>query len=854
MSAVPSLRSAARGVAALLLAFWPSIASAQALPDPTHQPDSVDIVAGAQYKAGGLHRFLFGNGYRDRWTTSIEVPVLDLHTFAGGLRPLKEGGGYQTKSLRLVSARGVEYAFRSVDKPGVMLLPGYEGTVVETVSHDQVSASDPAAALVAALLLQAAGVLHVTPQFFVMPDDPVLGEFRSDFAGLFGMLEEYPAAPKNAPGFAGAAEIIDSEELLALLDSTPAQRIDPRALLTARLMDMFLNDWDRHPDQWKWAQMRERPPTAWLPIPRDRDKAFVSYGGSVLGLARIGSPQLVTFDSTYPSVQALTWNSIEFDRRLLGGLERPAWDSVVAALVGRITDAVIDSAVRMVPPAYLSSAPPLAATLKIRRDGLPAAADRFYQYLAVVADIHATDADDIAVVTRVDDRFLDVQLRSGTQSPYFDRRFDSTETQQVRIYLHGGDDSALVVGQATRGIPVWIVGGNGTNLLVDSSLVGGTHHQTRLYDLGTVKGVTYGPDTLFNRRPWIKEQGTLQAPGPDRGGRVRPSAGFGIGDLGAVFGLGVEKVRFGFGRHPYASEVGLEAEYAAGVEGFRIGASLDHRLEASATHFTAGVRMSQLEVTNYYGIGNATPGGAESAFTARQQEWRLLPAVAFGVGSHGELSVGPVFQYTVTDAAAGTLLDATQPYGTGQFGQVGLTASLTHDARDQVRFPHSGLLAGLSGSVFPAIWDVTSTYGEITADGRAYVTVPVPLHPVLALRGSATKVFGDYPYSGAAFIGGDGSVRTLVPQRYAGDAALAGTAELRVPLATFPFVLPLNVGVFGFADAGRVYADGVSTDGWHTAFGGGAWIGIHDPATSLSITFTNAPGDAAVLIRAGFTF
>jgi hypothetical protein len=32
-----------------------------------------------------------------------QVEVLDLRTFAGGLRPLKLGGGLQTKSLRLVN-------------------------------------------------------------------------------------------------------------------------------------------------------------------------------------------------------------------------------------------------------------------------------------------------------------------------------------------------------------------------------------------------------------------------------------------------------------------------------------------------------------------------------------------------------------------------------------------------------------------------------------------------------------------------------------------------------------------------------------------------------------------------------
>ncbi len=44
---------------------------------------------------------------------------------------------------------------------------------------------------------------------------------------------------------------------------------------------------------------------------------------------------------------------------------------------------------------------------------------------------------------------------------------------EIRIYLHGGDDTALVTGTVEQSIPVRIIGGNGTNLLIDSSLVGG---------------------------------------------------------------------------------------------------------------------------------------------------------------------------------------------------------------------------------------------------------------------------------------------------------------------------------------------------------------------------------------------
>ena len=122
------------------------------------------------------------------------------------------------------------------------------------------------------------------------------------------------------------------------------------------------------------------------------------------------------------------------------------------------------------------------------------------------------------------------------------------------------------------------------------------------------------------------------------------------------------------------------------------------------------------------------------------------------------------------------------------------------------------------------------------------------------VRGGARKVFGDYPFNEAAFIGGMTTVRTLVLQRYAGDASLNGTAELRIPVARFPLVVPLDVGLFGFFDAGRVYLEGESPGGWHTATGAGFWVGVLDPSTAISVAWTNTSGDGAVLIRAGLAF
>ena len=107
--------------------------------------------------------------------------------------------------------------------------------------------------------------------------------------------------------------------------------------------------------------------------------------------------------------------------------------------------------------------------------------------------------------------------------------------------------------------------------------------------------------------------------------------------------------------------------------------------------------------------------------------------------------------------------------------------------------------------------------------------------------------YGNTVSDESAFIGGRGTVRAMEAQRYAGDASLYGTSELRIPVAKLRVILPLDVGVLGFVEAGRVYVDGDSPGGWHSAAGGGLWFGIIDPGTGFSVTLTNAAEKRLVL-------
>jgi hypothetical protein len=171
--------------------------SGLAAQSPSTRVDTLQA-PGPGYGAGGLHQFFLGKEYRSLWTTPVSVPVLDLHSFAGGLQPVSKGGGQQTKSLLLSARDGRQYFFRSVDKdPSATLPPELRGTVAASVVRDQTSSAFPTAPPVVNRLLAAAGILHGKSHLFVLPRSG-LGEFQAEFGGLMGFLEERIRGSTNA--------------------------------------------------------------------------------------------------------------------------------------------------------------------------------------------------------------------------------------------------------------------------------------------------------------------------------------------------------------------------------------------------------------------------------------------------------------------------------------------------------------------------------------------------------------------------------------------------------------------------------------------------------------------------------
>ena len=847
---------------------------------------TVTVAPAPEYEAGGLKRKLLGGGWREVWITPVDAPVFDMGSYAGGLKVGEPGGGKQSLTLTFTENNGWrEYQFRSVNKFPVAraMPPAIRDTPLGAIIQDQVSSFFPAGGVVVPPLLEAIGALHVNPELFMMPDDPRLGSHRATYAGLLGTVELSPQeGPKDEPGFAGSRQIKNTEEFLKDIESSREHRLDERELLAVRFVDFIINDNDRTPDNMRFARFGSEGAYRWRPIARDRDRVFHNAGGWLVDyLIRPFYPKLIGFEPEI-SLEGLTFDSNQLDRRLLQRLTLADFDEVARRVQRAIDNKVIDGAVAKLPSKWRdqTTVPQLLRTnLRARRDQLPAVAREFYELLADDVDIHGTDEKDRVAVARHADGRLTVTVTGLNdpvgREPFSRRTFTPVETEEVRIYLHGGDDIAVVSGARRRDIKVRIIGGGGDDVLADS--VGGT----RFYDEDGDNRFVTTSGTKVKERPWKEpKRGAgirLDAPWrPDWGGSSGWGPTFDYADgAGLIVGYGPRYLEYGFRRLPHRLKA--SANLLVGLENLRPGVSadVDYRRENSPLALTLDARATRFDAFRFNGFGNDSERASRRLTLVDQDRiaiepnvvwhigWRSREDLGGGLGGEdpgdassgkdsagvaggkekmrsglrplvGELNAGPVLLWNRAEARPGSPFALERSDSTS--GRVGVQAGLELDRTGQGLPSDRGWRFQAEAAAFPPLWDVEKFFNTASAVGSVYLPL-VGDGTHLAVRAGGAAASGPFPLQHTPSIGGRETLRGYTYRRFSGDRTAFGSAEVRVPVGEVSMFVRWQVGVFGLADAGRVWYKGDSPGKWHTGVGGGLWFSSLGQAFSLAYAY-----------------
>ncbi|SNC66052.1 Surface antigen [Hymenobacter gelipurpurascens] len=840
---------------------------------PFKETGTVVVNASQQYQAGKLRTWLLGQNYRQEWQQPVRVPVLQLGTAQGGLQPLKQGGGKQTKSLRLRAANGREYVLRSIEKNTEQVLKEeLRNTLAAKVVQDQVSAAHPYAALTIPVLAEAAGVGHTNPELVYVPDDERLGEFRPLFANTLALLEERD--PQVPASFTGRAleKNYSTAKVLELLRADSRNRIDQKELIRARLFDVLVADFDRHEDQWRWLAY-SLPGGGLLlrAVPRDRDQAYFVNQGLLPNIAsrNWAVPAVQGFDGTLRDINTFMFSARFFDRSFLTETTRADWAAVAHDLQARLPDAVLEQAIGRLPDSvYALSGPTIVAKLKSNRDALPAYAEKYYRFLAKEVDIAGSNQAEQFEIQRLNDAQTRVRMYAldpdgqPTGEPLYERTFLTDETREIRLYGHGGPDKMAVTGEAHTSVTVRLIGGDGADVLTDRSRVTGLGHRTVMYDTPTGNTLTLSsesrnrtsPDSLVNahnrqafRYPYV---------GPLLPLAYNP-------DDGIFLGLGVEFRKPGFRKTPWAAVHRAQANVALGTAAYsfryqgefnQVAGPLDLLLRADL--------QAPNYVRNFFGFGNETPFNKDLGidyYRVRYNNLTLQTLARRRVGHHQFLA-GPQYQRVRVVHTRGRFIEQV-PDGNGSAATLfeprhyaGVKLSHILDTRNNDWRPIKGVFWHTEYTGLRPLNGLARPLSQLTSEAAGYWTPAATPGITLAARVGGTFNFSHYEFFQAATLGGLSTLRGYRRTRFAGENSLYNNLEFRAYLATLNTLLvSAKFGVVGFHDVGRVWLDGEPSDTWHTGYGGGLWL---EPFRRVVIVgaYGLSREDRMPVIRLGFHF
>ena len=833
--------------------------------DPAEPSESVDPALGeepyvfaskgtmtvvpGEYDIPRVLRGWLGRRYRSIWSSEVEVPVIDLERTAGGLTPVKKGGGFQSTTLRLQGGDGDQYVLRSVNKDASAVLPGFlKNTLVDDYVEDVTSGMHPYGAFVVPQLADAAGIYHTEPRLVVIPDDEQLGIYREEMAGVLALFEMRPDDEQlDEARFGRPENIIGSDRMFEKMLERNEHRVDAAFMARARLFDMFLGDWDRHKDQWRWAVFEpyEVDPTltgrertrgkVYRPIPRDRDFVFFKPEGIISDVARaIGGHQVRTseFGPEITHLKGLNYNASDLDFRFLSPLSRADWLTIAEELRANLTDEVIEAAINQMPESgFVESGHDLIENLKQRREQLPEVADTYYHLLARQVDIIGSDESEEFYVEHVDENTVRVRMfklsRIGVRERVlFSRLFYAGETREVHLYGLGGVDRFVFEGAADSGITVRAVGGYGVdtfegggegNVVYDTprSNVYNVHPRTKIRANAVPRANTY---TGHRFKP----------------GALSPAFGYALNNEDKVFlGTGVKLTDTGFLNAPYRSQHTVLFRQSLFTRAFI--ASYKGHFPASFGTWDSHIRTEYYgnnNIRNFYGFGNNSDGSQENRRRFRAQYSQLIvePKLTTRFTFFRSLEAGIRLEYTNIDPIPGGISggELGSGYSADDMKEklyAGLALSYSIDGTDSSTVTHSGARWVNTILLNQGIYNTSRRYLAVSSELSYFYPITALGDVSFAFRVGGARHFGAFEFYQANVISGRTNVRGYEKNRFAGHSSFYNNYELRARLFNYNvYVFTGQVGILGFFDHGRVWSDVENETMWHAGYGGGVWV------------------------------
>lgn len=833
----------------------PTLEAENAGSGPDYRDSTMVVAAGPGYKSKGLLQKLFlGSHHRDLWAAKVNVPFLDVLRDEGGLTPVKEGGRSQTVTMRFRNPDGRYFMLRSIDKVAGRIWPlELQQTFAHDLVQDQFAMLNPYGAFLVPHLASAAGVYHTNPRLVYVPDDLQFGGVRANLAGSLALFEERPDGDmSDLASMGNASNVISTVKMLSEINDDNDHRVDAHSWARTRLFDMLIADWDRSQPNFRWAAYEpyELDPSLrgderkegkiYQPVPRDRDIAFTRINGLFPTIYKTFFERAwQDFRPTYGHIKGLNKKGVSEDRRFAASLSRQDWVQIARSIVDGITDDVISTAVRNWPdPIIALDGARTINILKTRRDKLPEIASKYYDLITRVVDVVGSNKHERFEITRLNDDETEVVVYKTSKEgeirkQLFRRMYHRDETEEIRLFGLDGNDQFLISGSVQKGILIRAIGGPGTDTFVDKGNVEMGRYPTRLYDNVSGNSWDVGLKTRVKRSQ--DPANNSYDPNDFQFNKREPLLFFGSNkDDGLFLGGGTAFTFHGFRKTPYAFRHRIVANFSSNISAFNVKYS-GHYVRMMGNWdilFNTDILFPN-NIRNFYGLGNETSSEQKDSefYQARLKQVSLAPSLYKTLSEGFTITLGPRVEYTAVQEDTTRFIAQPQSgvsndtFKDQVFG--GLEAILSLSSLDDTVNPMQGFSWTATADFGVGLRSSTDNYARLSSSLALFLSPSFSPQITLAARVGGAHNFGDFPFFKANALGGKSNLRGYRSTRFAGRSAFFTNVDLRMKLFDFAGYLAFgNVGILGFLDNGRVWADGEDSDVWHTGYGGGVWTEI----------------------------
>lgn len=856
-------------------------------PNAELKEKETSIYSSKEAKKSTFYNFFFGKRYREYYGKKIIAPTVNIDTLYGGLIPIRKGGGNQSKSLRLKDKNGKEYVMRALRKNAVQYLQAvafkdqyieqeFSKTFTEELLLDIYTGSHPYAPFTIDKLAEAIDVYHTKPILFYVPKQKGLQKFNADFGDELYMIEARVAnnhGDKKQFGFAN--KIISTDDVRKNLAKDEKYVLEEATYIRARLFDMLIGDWDRHQDQWRWAEFKENGKVIYKPIPRDRDQAFSIFSdGLLLNMITSLIPDLKGMQSYKEDLKKPENFNIAgylLDIRFIKEADKKVWDAQVATIQNKITDEIIEAAFAKFPKEVNDNTIlEIKRKLKGRRKNLQKIADNYFKFLNEFQVITGTNKDDYFEIERLknnDTKITGYRIKNGEKGVVFHQKTYKAKITK-EIWLYGLDDDDVFVANGVNSknpIKLRIIGGLNNDIYEIN-----VAKNIKVYDQKSKKNTfkTKNIDKKLtdnyntNTYSYRKLKGTTNV--------ILPAIGFNPDD-GVKLGLKNIRTVNGFERNPFTRRHIIEGAYFFATNGFEL--KYNSEFANILNNFNLGINASFTSpnyATNFFGYGNNSFN--PQANNLEDLNFNRVKIKQIKAGTflkwRGELGAKFIIaanflsfdvertpnRFLEEEFAAGNSLFKTQNFFNAE-------TSYTYKHADNLAFPTLGIS-------FKALFGHTRNLEENS--NFSYANTSLGITHKLISNGKlvfASKVdgyfiFGDnFQFYQAATIGANNGLRGFRNQRFSGKNSFYQTTDIRYKISHLKTaIVPVNIGVFGGFDYGRVWDTPnilrvlpLESNVFNTSYGAGVSITAANMLTGNLGVFNSSDG-VRINFTLGFNF